>query len=60
MGRLNREKIIKIIFWKNILLYIQQIMFLEENFILKGRRIVENFYSVQLFWDCRNVLIGLN
>ena len=30
-----------------------------EKIILKGR-IVEHFYSVQLFWDRRNVLIGVN
>ena len=30
-----------------------------EKFIPKGR-IIENVYSAKLFWDRRNVLIGLN
>ena len=29
-----------------------------EKFIPKGK--IENFYSVSLFWNRRNVLIGLN
>ena len=46
--------------WEHILLRVTmslQIISLEK-FIRKGR--IENLYSVQLFWDRRNVLIGLN